>query len=71
MQNEGLLRLSYWGGWASAGVALVYKLLIAVGVLGAEQVVEMQVFPRHFWQASFLLFLICLATDAYARRKSA
>jgi len=70
MQSEGLVRLAYWGGWASAAVALLYKFLIALGMVSAEQVLAWQVFPRHFWQLSFLLFIGCIATYVYARRKT-
>lgn len=70
MQLAGLVRWTYWGGWASAGIALLYKLLLTIHVLTGEQVLVWQVFPRHFWQLSFLLFLMCVATAA-VREKSA
>ncbi|MDA2913642.1 hypothetical protein MYX77_06735 [Acidobacteriia bacterium AH_259_A11_L15] len=71
MSTDSVLRLSYWGGWVSMGVALIYKLLIVIDVVAATQAVQMNLLPRHFWQMSFLLFVICLASDALARRKSA
>ncbi|MEE8201911.1 MAG: hypothetical protein V3R29_12190 [Candidatus Acidoferrales bacterium] len=71
MSTDSLLRLSYGGGWISMGVALIYKLLIAADVVATSTAQQMSVLPRHFWQMSFLLFVICLATDALARRKSA
>lgn len=71
MSTDSLLGLTYWGGWLSAAVALVYKLLLTVNVIPVTTVWELNILPRHFWQLSFLLFVICIATDALARRKSA
>jgi hypothetical protein len=59
-----LIEGTYWGGWVSALLAVVYKLLITLGVCH----VEFQVYPRHFWQLSFLLFLACVA--GYTTNKS-
>jgi len=70
MQLAGLVRLTYWGGWAAAGIAVLYKLFIKLQWVGVEQALAWQVFPRHFWQLSFLLFLMCVATAA-VREKSA
>ncbi|MFQ5724718.1 MAG: hypothetical protein ACE5G6_09505 [Terriglobia bacterium] len=71
MSTDSLLRLSYAGGWISMGIALIYKLLIAADVVTGSTAQQMNVLPRHFWQMSFLLFVICVASDALARRKSA
>ena len=70
MQLAGLVRLTYWGGWAAAAIAVLYKLFIKLQWVGVEQALAWQLFPRHFWQLSFLLFLMCVATAA-VREKSA
>lgn len=70
MPTENLVRLTYWGGWASAVVALFYKLLLHLGVMNSLAFRTM-VFPRHFWEMSFLLFLVCIATATLGRAKSA
>ncbi len=66
MQTEGLAKAAYWGGWASAVVAVVYRFLISFGV--CEPLA--QVFPRHFWQAAFLLFIASIASEGVARAKA-
>ena len=70
MPTEKLVRLTYTGGWVSAGLALVYKILIMAGVAG-PMAVERGVFPHHLWEMSFLLFLSCIATEAAGRSKTA
>lgn len=69
--SDTLIRAGYWGGWLAAVAAVAYKLVINFGGVTAEQVAQLQVFPRHFWQMSVLLFLICIATDVCTRRKAA
>lgn len=70
MQSAGLVRLTYWGGWASCAFALVYKLLNHLG-LTVDIAIQTHVVPGHFWQLSFLLFLISLATANLAQTKGA
>ena len=66
METGSLARLAYWGCWASAVVAVVYRFLISFGV--CEPV--MQVFPRNLWQAAFLLFLASIASEGMVRAKA-
>ena len=66
METGSLARLAYWGGWASAVVAVVYRVLLSFGV--CEPLA--QVFPRHLWQAAFLLFIASIASEGMARAKA-
>ena len=66
MQTETLAKAAYWGGWASALVAVAYKFLISFGI--CEPV--MQIFHRNLWQAAFLLFIASIATEGLARAKA-
>ena len=66
MQTEALAKAAYWGAWASAVVAVVYRFLISYGL--CEPV--MQVFPRNLWQAAFLLFIASIASERMARAKA-
>jgi len=70
MSAERLVRMTYWGGWASAAVAVLYKFLYIIGA-GAPIGMQIQVYPRHLWQLGFLLFVICIASDTFARKKAA
>ncbi len=66
MQTEGLAKAAYWGGWASAVVAVVYRFLISFGI--CEPI--MQVLPRNLWQAAFLFFLASIASEGLTRAKA-
>ncbi len=70
MSMDSLVRLTYWAGWISVVVAFLYKLLIAVDVINGVAAAELNVLPRHFWQLSFLLFLICIASEVQSRKQS-
>ena len=70
MGKQSLIQLTYWGGWASAAVAVVYKILFTLG-MGAGVWQATQVAPRHFWQLSFLLFIICIASYVRGRSQTA
>ena len=67
METESLGRLSYWGGWASAVAAVLYKALFTFGVLMYP---ILQVLPRHLWQLAFLFFLISVASATLGRAKA-
>lgn len=67
MDTESLARLAYWGGWASAVVAVLYKALFTFGVVVYP---VLQVSPRHLWQGAFLLFLISVASATLSRAKA-
>lgn len=67
METGSLARLSYWGGWASAVAAILYKALFTFGVLMYP---ILQVLPRHLWQLAFLFFLISIASAALGREKA-
>ncbi len=66
METAALAKAAYWGGWASAVVAVAYKFLISFGI--CEPV--MQVLPRNLWQAAFLLFIASIASEGLARAKA-
>lgn len=66
MGAETLGRLCYWGGWASAVVAVVYKFL-AIYVLAGQWVEQTRILPHYIWQLSFLLFLISIASASRAK----
>ena len=66
MSTESLVKLTYVGGWVCAGVAVVYKVLCIVDIANALAA-QTQVLPHHFWQLSFLLFLISIASASRAR----
>jgi hypothetical protein len=67
METGNLGQAAYWGGWLCAIVALAYKALFTFGLLASPVV---QVFPRHLWQLSFLLFIIAIASASLARARS-
>ena len=66
METGAVAKAAYWGGWASAVVAVAYRFLISFGV--CEPI--MQVFPRNLWQAAFLLFIASIASEGLARAKA-
>ena len=67
MDTGSLARLAYWGGWASAAAAVLYKALFTFGVLVYP---ILQVLPRHLWQLAFLFFLISVASATLGRAKA-
>ena len=67
MQPGNLSQLTYWGGWASTVVAVVFKALFSFNVVTHG---VLQLGPRHFLELSFLLFLISIASDHLARAKA-
>jgi uncharacterized membrane protein YhaH (DUF805 family) len=67
MDTASLARLSYWGGWASAVAAMLYRALFIFGVIESP---ILQTSPRHFWQMAFLLFLISVASAGMSRAKA-
>ncbi|MGH9777186.1 MAG: hypothetical protein ACRD5I_02130 [Candidatus Acidiferrales bacterium] len=67
MDTASLARLSYWGGWASAAAAVLYKALFTFGVVVYP---ILQVLPRHLWQLAFLFFLISVASASISRAKA-
>jgi len=67
MDTGSLARLAYWGGWASAVAAVLYKALFTFGMLTYP---ILQVVPRHLWQMAFLLFLISLASTSMGQAKA-
>ena len=67
MQTEALAKAAYWGGWASAVVAVLYKFLVAFGAIAYPIA---QVYPRHLWQAAFLLFIASIASEGLTRAKA-
>ena len=67
MDTGSLARLAYWGGWASAVAAVLYKALFTFGVLMYP---ILQVLPRHLWQMAFLFFLISVASATLGRAKA-
>jgi hypothetical protein len=66
METANVAKAAYWGGWASAVIAVAYRFLISFGV--CEPV--MQVLPRNLWQAAFLLFIASIASEGLARAKA-
>jgi hypothetical protein len=62
-----MMQVGYWGGLASAAAAVLYKLLLTLGICS----VTFQVFPRHLWQLSFLLFILSIATYTNSRMRGA
>ena len=67
MDTANLARLCYWGGWASAVTAVLYKALFSFGVIMYP---ILQVLPRHLWQLAFLFFLIAVASASVGRAKA-
>lgn len=67
MDTGSLARLAYWGGWASAAAAVLYKVLFTLGVVMYP---VLQVLPRHLWQLAFLFFLISVASATVGRAKA-
>ncbi|HSC77826.1 MAG TPA: hypothetical protein VLB32_04625 [Candidatus Acidoferrales bacterium] len=66
MQTEAVAKAAYWGGWASAVVAVAYKFLISFGICTPV----LQILPRNLWQAAFLLFIASIASEGLARAKA-
>ena len=69
MPTETIVRVTYWGGWVSAAVALLYRFLVMTAGAGPFAV-QVGVLPYHFWQMSFLLFIISIATASAYRAKT-
>ena len=58
-------RVTYQLGWLSAIGAFVYKLATFTKP-GAEFADRARISPWNFLEAAILLFLICIANEAYA-----
>ena len=58
-------RITYQLGVGAAIVAFVLKA-VTFTTAGAELVMRIGVTPRNFVEASALLFLLCIANEAYA-----
>lgn len=67
---RGMIQLSYWVGVFAAALAVVYKALMMFGV-GESWAAATALSPRSFLHLSVLLFLLCLATEVYARNRTA
>ena len=67
---RGMIQLSYWVGVFAAALAVVYKTLMMFGV-GESWPAATGLLPRSFVHLSVLLFLLCLATEVYARNRTA
>ncbi len=57
-------RITYLLGWAAAIVAFVYKAVTLTSA-GLRMAVATGITPRHFLEASILLFMISIAEVAY------
>ena len=67
MDTANLARLCYWGGWASAAAAMLYRAAFSFGVL-TFTILDVQ--PRHLWGLAFMLFLISVASAGLGRAKA-
>ncbi|MFQ5926638.1 MAG: hypothetical protein ACE5MH_04300 [Terriglobia bacterium] len=65
-----VIRISYWLGVVAGAMALVYRGLLMFQIAsGWPDAVGFA--PRNLLQLSVLLFLLCLATEVYARNRTA
>jgi hypothetical protein len=58
-------RITFLLGWVAAIASFVYKALTFTGA-GLRVANSTGVTPRHFFEASLLMFVICIAEVAYA-----
>lgn len=67
--KQSLVRLTYRLGWLFLFAALIFRGLLLTAS-GVQMVRATTVLPHNLLQMSALFFLICLATEAYARASS-
>ena len=68
-EKDSLVKLTYRLGWFFLVAALVFRALLRTSE-GYEIAVLTGVAPRNLLQMSSILFLICVATDAYERART-
>lgn len=65
----GIIRISYWLGVLAAVCAVLYRGLWTLGLASSWPEMS-RILPRNLLHLSALLFLVCLATDVYARHRT-
>ncbi len=57
---RGLVRLTYWLGWVFLVAAVIARILLYTSM--KDRMIDTSVLPRNFFELSFLLFVISIAS---------